>query len=307
MPETYSSISPDALKAALSDGKEIALLDVREHGQYGEGHPFFSVNCPFSSLEVQAPLLVPCLSSRVVVFDDDGEGTACRAASRLTAIGYTDVNVLDGGALGWAAAGYELFKGVNVPSKAFGEMVEHEMGTPSLSAEELKGLIDAGEDMVVLDGRTRGEYARMNIPTARSCPNAELGYRIDGIAPSPDTRIVINCAGRTRSIIGAQTLINLGVPNPVMALRNGTQGWQLAGLTLENGSVPEEISNLGDEDLARVRARAKRFAEENDVPRIGIATLAEWQGDAGLVENGAQRHKDQVERTALQEQRDGGY
>jgi hypothetical protein len=31
----------------------------------------------------------------------------------------------------------------------------------------------------------------------------------------------VNCAGRTRSIIGTQSLINAGVPNPVTALRNG--------------------------------------------------------------------------------------
>ena len=65
-------------------------------------------------------------------------------------------------------------------------------------------------------------------------PGAELVLRVHDIAPSPDTLIVVNCAGRTRSIIGAQSLINAGVPNKVVALRNGTMGWHLAGLDLRS-------------------------------------------------------------------------
>ena len=53
--------------------------------------------------------------------------------------------------------------------------------------------------------------------------------------PSPDTLVVVSCAGRTRGIIGAQSLINAGVPNRVMSLAGGTQGWRLAGLELESG------------------------------------------------------------------------
>ena len=55
-------------------------------------------------------------------------------------------------------------------------------------------------------------------------------------APDPDTTIIVNCAGRTRSIIGTQSLINAGVPNKVRALRNGTIGWTLARHTLDHGA-----------------------------------------------------------------------
>ncbi|MGD1877075.1 MAG: rhodanese-like domain-containing protein [Kiloniellaceae bacterium] len=281
MSNLTQSISPQQLKSALSDGHEIALLDVREHGQYGEGHPFFSVNCPFSSLEYQAPLLVPCRATRVVVFDDEDEGVARRAAESLRALGYGNLSVLDGGAQGWKAAGFELFKGVNVPSKAFGEMVEHDMGTPSVSAKELNEMIRRGENIVILDGRSPGEYTRMNIPTARSCPNAELGYRIDGLAPDPDTKVIINCAGRTRSIIGAQTLISLGIANRVAALRNGTQGWQLSDLTLDYSNSPDPHPPLGARDLAKVRARAAAFARANGVPFVSPETLENWRADEG--------------------------
>ncbi|MET3926666.1 rhodanese-like domain-containing protein [Devosia sp. 2618] len=279
MPATHAYISPTGLKTALSDGGEIALLDVREHGQYGEGHPFFSVNCPFSTLEYQVQGLVPSIRSRVVVFDQSGDGIASRAADHLATLGYQNVRILDGGAAGWAAAGFELFKGVNVPSKAFGEIVENAMQTPSVSADELSSMIKAGENMVILDGRPPEEYARMNIPTALSCPNAELGYRVDSLLKDDTTKIVINCAGRTRSIIGAQTLINLGLRNPIFALRNGTQGWQLSGLTLDYGSTPDESKPLAAQQLEHVRARAVAFGNANGVPRISMDMLKFWTAE----------------------------
>ena len=122
-----------------------------------------------------------------------------------------------------------------MPSKAFGEFVEHESGTPSISADELDALMQSGADMVVLDSRPFDEYSRVSIPTGVNVPGAELVLRVHDIAPKPETLVVVNCAGRTRSIIGAQSLINAGVPNKVVALRNGTMGWNLAGFTPDSG------------------------------------------------------------------------
>ena len=114
---------------------------------------------------------------------------------------------------------------MNTPSKAFGELVEARRHTPSLDAVEVKALLDAHADVVVLDARRFEEYRTMSIPTALSVPGAELVYRVQAAAPSPSSLVVVNCAGRTRSIIGAQSLVNAGIPNRVAALRNGTIGW----------------------------------------------------------------------------------
>lgn len=273
---TVKMMSPEAVKAALSDGGEIGLLDVREHGQYGEGHPFFSVNCPFSRLELLVPRLAPSRAARLVVFDD-GDDVAPRAATVLDDMGYRDVSILEGGAPAWARAGYALFKGVNVPSKAYGEMVEHDMGTPHVTAEELDALIRDGENMVVLDGRTPGEYSTMNIPGAKSCPNAELGIRIDRFAPDPSTRVVINCAGRTRSIIGAQTLRSLGISNPVYALKNGSQGWQLAGLKLEYNTPSNQLPAPVDDEI--VSRRRRSFIEANALPLVTRDVEQSWMAE----------------------------
>ncbi|HEX9685867.1 MAG TPA: rhodanese-like domain-containing protein, partial [Burkholderiales bacterium] len=219
------SVTARQLKAMLRDGGEIAVLDVREAGQFGESHLLLATPLPYSRLELHAGALVPRTSTRVIVCDDGVLGVAGRAARRLGALGYTDVSVLDGGTRGWAAAGYGLFAGVNVPSKAFGELVEHACHTPRVTVRELARMRAAGEDVVILDGRPWAEYQKMSIPGGICCPNAELPYRLSGMVTNPKTRIVVNCAGRTRSIIGAQTLINFGIPNPVAALENGTQGW----------------------------------------------------------------------------------
>ena len=143
--------------------------------------------------------------------------------------------MLDGGTKAWEAAGYELFSGVNVPSKAFGEWVEHHYGTESVDPPELKSWIDRGQNIVVLDSRTHEEFVRMSIPTGISVPGGELVYRIGDIAPDPKTLVVVNCAGRTRSIMGAESLRRAGIPNKVVALRNGTMGWELAGFRCDRG------------------------------------------------------------------------
>lgn len=266
------------LKAALHDGGEIALLDVREHGQYGWSHLFYAVPLPYSRLELDIERLVPNKAARVVVYDDGLSTVAARAAARARAIGYRNVLVLDGGVAAWAAAGYELFAGVNVVSKTFGEVVEHELDTPSISAEELQAALARGEDLVVVDGRPVDEYRKMNIPGAICCPNGELVHRIRSIAPDPKTRIVVNCAGRTRSIIGAQTLRDVGVPNPVVALRNGTQGWRLAGFDLEHGSdrlYPEAVD--GNDEAADWLVG---FAAVNGITFISPEVAGAWLRDA---------------------------
>ena len=260
----------------LHDGREIALLDAREAGQFGESHLLLATPLPYSRLELDAAALVPRVSTRVVVCDDGVLGVARRAARRLEAMGYTDVSVLGGGTREWAAAGYGLFAGVNVPSKAFGELVEHACHTPRVTVEELARMRAAGEDFVILDGRPWTEYQKMNIPGGICCPNAELPYRLPGIVRNPNTRIVVNCAGRTRSIIGAQTLINFGVPNPVAALENGTQGWVLADFELERGASRKYPDAVEKSALPALRASARKLMERFGVGSASAAQVRAW-------------------------------
>lgn len=280
-PDAVDFIEAAALKKELASGQELALVDVREQGQYGEGHPFHAVPLAYSRLELDAGRLIPNFAVSIVLLDDGGGHTlGLRAASRLQAMGYQQVRVLKDGASGWRAAGYTLFKGVHVPSKTFGELVETNCHTPRISPEALKFMMARGDDVVVLDGRSRSEYAKMNIPGAVCCPNAELAYRLHRLAPDKRTTVVVNCAGRTRSIIGAQSLINLGAGHPVFALENGTQGWYLKDYPLErNGRRFYPEVSATDSPLEAVRQKAAVLAQACGVKTATADQLRRWRHD----------------------------
>ena len=120
----------------LHDGGEIALLDIREAGQFGEAHPLFATPCPYSRLEILAPRLVPRRTAPVLLLDA-GDDVAERAAKRLEALGYTDVSIIAGGMPAWAAAGFPVYKGVNVPSKTLGELAEQIWHPSMITPEQL--------------------------------------------------------------------------------------------------------------------------------------------------------------------------
>jgi rhodanese-related sulfurtransferase len=264
-------VSPTALRGMLDDGSELALIDVRQELIFSQGHLLLARSAPLSRLELKFAALVPRRSTRIVLCDDN-DGLVERAAAVLARNGYSDLRILAGGVGAWAAAGFELFTGVNVPSKAFGEFIEHEDGTPSIAADELARLIGKDTDLVILDSRPFDEYARVSIPGATNVPGAELVLRARDLAPSPDTMVVVNCAGRTRSIIGAQSLINAGLPNKVVALRNGTMGWNLAGLTCDSGKS-RRAPQVTREQLAWAKSAAQRVAQACGVERIDRARL----------------------------------
>lgn len=258
--------------------REVALLDLREEDPFAKDHPLFAAQLPLSRLELEILDRVPRRSTKIVLYDND-EGLVPKAAERLRKLGYTQVSALAGGLNGWRQAGYELFQDVNSASKAFGELVESRRHTPSVPAPEAKALIEQETNLVVLDARRFEEYQTMSIPRGVSVPGAELVLRAREIAPDPSTTIIVNCAGRTRSIIGAQSLINAGLPNRVFALRNGTIGWTLAGQNLEHGQAgrfPEVSVDRETEARAAARAVSYRAGVKRLDPR-GLEILARDQ------------------------------
>ncbi len=266
-----AAVSAAALRGMLEDGGELALIDVREELIYSQGHLLLARSAPLSRLELTFAQLVPRRTTRIVLCDG-ADGLAERAAAVLAANGYCDLRILAGGLAAWAAAGFELFTGVNVPSKAFGEFIEHEDGTPSIGAEELARLTGSAADLVILDSRPFDEYARISIPGATNVPGAELVLRARELAPSAGPVVVVNCAGRTRSIIGAQSLINAGLPNKVVALRNGTMGWSLAGLTCDRGKN-RRVPGVSRQHLAWAKDAARRVARAAGAVTIDRAKL----------------------------------
>ncbi|HVR54775.1 MAG TPA: rhodanese-like domain-containing protein [Pseudorhodoferax sp.] len=273
------ALTPQQLRQWIHDGQELAILDVREEGVFARGHLLLAGNAPLWRLDAVLPRLVPRLGTRVVLVDGDGTLLA-RAVQRLQRdFGYTQVRWLAGGTAAWQAAGLEVFSGINLLSKAFGEVIEHALDTPRIEATELRERLERGDDLVVVDGRTPEEFRNFSIPGARSLPNGELLYRIAELAPNPDTLVVVNCAGRTRSILGAQTLIDAGIPNPVVALKDGTMAWLQHGLALRHGAT-DALPEPSAAGLAAARTRAAAVAQRAGVAGIDAAQLAAWRADS---------------------------
>jgi rhodanese-related sulfurtransferase len=254
---TAPTITPSQVRTALLLRDEIALLDVRHEAAFATGHPLFAANMAADRIALEAEIRLPRKDALIVVYDA-GEGLVPAAADRLAALGYSNVHALEGGLQGWQAAGYELFQDVNSYAKAFGELVEHRRHTPSLAAEDVASLIASKANIRILDVRRFDEYTTMNIPGSISVPGGELVLRAGEAAPDPDTTIIVNCAGRTRSIIGTQSLINAGIANKVVALRNGTIGWTLAKQDLEHGAIRRSAIGAPDDPQANARDVAYR-------------------------------------------------
>lgn len=265
-----TSITPQDIRAALSLRQEIALLDVRQEADFATGHPLFAANMAADRITLETAVGLPRNDVPIVLYDND-EGLVPTASAQLTALGYTNVCALKGGLAAWRSAGYEIFQDVNSYAKAFGELVEARRHTPSLGADEVASLIENKANIAILDVRRFDEYATMNIPGSVSVPGAELVLRAGLAAPNPDTTIIVNCAGRTRSIIGTQSLINAGLPNKVRALRNGTIGWTLARHSLEHGA--SRRGGIGLFEGAKANARDVAY-------RTGVRHLTQSEAAA---------------------------
>ena len=161
-----------------------------------------------------------------------------------------------------------------MPSKKFGERVYEQQDVPEVTADELKHWMSDGRELLLLDSRTPEEHRAVTIPGSRSVPGGELALRIHDLEHGPNTTVVVHCAGRTRSIVGARALLDVGIEN-VFALRNGTMGWKMAGLDLEEGSDRVGLPNPSSDGRLRASARAMQLAAEHDVRLISPAELRE--------------------------------
>ena len=268
------AITAAQLAQLFKGTKQFALVDVREPGEYNASHIPGSTLIPRRMLEFNLPAAVPHPRTMLVLCDDDARRVA-RAVETAEAMGFSNVAWLEGGVNRWMSLDFPTEWGVNVPSKDFGEKVEVVHHVPEIDAIELKARMDRGEKMVILDTRTPEEYRRFCIPGGQSLPGGELALRITDVTADldPDTTVVVNCAGRTRSIIGTRVLQRMGLDRDVVGLKNGTSGWVLAGYELESGADRDLLPQVSDEGRAAAEAYADRCAAEDGVRFLDIAGL----------------------------------
>ena len=262
-------ITAAMLHRMIQDGRELAVLDLRPAQAHCEaGHPLVATSLPLDRLADELVHRIPNRQTRIVLFDDDDR--VAQAKAILARAGYAQPFHLSGGPAAWTAAGYLVFEGINVPAKAFGEHLEQASHTPVITPNQLAAWQAERRPMLLVDCRTQAEHRRMTIAGSVNLPGAESLTRVRGLAPDSSTPIVVHCAGRTRGLVAAQTLIDAGCPNPVLALENGLIGWLLAGQTMEVGGGRPVPAAIG-EPLA---------GPQSSVPHIDAATLEHWLNDS---------------------------
>lgn len=220
-------IEASELVGRYTRGEEVAIIDVREQWDFCRGHALLASSCPLSSLELSINQLVPRKSAPIVVMDDgspEPDALSRRAATVLASLGFGEVSILQGGVAGWMSAGYALFTGIHAFSKLLGEVVDHTCRPPVITPDEFCA---AEPGVLLIDVRPGEEYARSTVPGSINIPAGELSRTIPRVA-NDETPLVLHCGGRTRGIIAAQTLREMGVPNPIGVLENGTIGWRLS-------------------------------------------------------------------------------
>jgi rhodanese-related sulfurtransferase len=271
-------LSVQKIKSMIGKQVEYALIDVREQEEFSKEHQLLSCCIPYSRIELSIERLVPSKKTPVILTDSGSNVfmRSDRAARAVEALGYTKVYIQKNGLKAWVEAGYETFEGVNTLSKAFGELVAETCNTPLTKPEELYAMLKQDKDVVILDCRPYSEYNNMCIPDGKNAPGAELVYRVLDQAPNPETPVIVNCAGRTRSLIGVQSLINANIPNPVSALKGGTMGWELAGLKLEYGQI-RYTDFPSDESIKLACERAAIVSEKAGVKYVDLQTLKQWE------------------------------
>jgi len=270
-------ISPADAAKLLEDGKEVALLDVREIMRFGKGHVLRATNLPLSRLEFSIRDVVPRLTTRILLMDAD-DGRAALAAGRIEAMGYSDIAIVAGGAPGWEASGLPLFPEIEVPTKGFGAFARINGKPNFISPNELKAALESDEDWVVLDSRPSPEYQAGNIPGSIDAPGADVLRWFDDLVPDPNTKVCVNCMSATRGILGGLSLVAAGVPNEVRVLHHGTRGWLLDGHELERGA-DRFVGPISAGAQAAARQRAEGIAARANLTRVDRTDLENWRAE----------------------------
>jgi rhodanese-related sulfurtransferase len=273
-------ISIEIFETWLADGKELAVLDIRNAEDVGYASPLFATNLPADRLAEEIGRFIPRKLVRTVLIDD-GAGAARRSAADLEAQGWAHVVALEGGIPAWVAKhGKDGGPTFDTPGVDFTLAIQREKGTPAITAVELDRLRREGGDVIIIDTRTIPEFARDHVPGAVAVPGAELLLRFKDVVPSAQTRVVVSCAGLPRAILGAQTLIDARVPNAVSFLHDGTKAWTAAGLELETGTT-KAYPDASAEAREFAQVAISNLAADDRIQQIDLRTARLWSQDQG--------------------------
>ncbi|HJY81348.1 MAG TPA: rhodanese-like domain-containing protein [Candidatus Binatia bacterium] len=278
-----TTISAPTLKTLMEGDTLYAVLDVRDWGEFTLEQIPRANSLPRGHLEKYITVLVPKKDVHVILYCDTGQ-RSIRAAATLESLGYTNVSVLAAGLQSWKAADYETIHGWSLRGKEYGERLQVEEGIPDLTVEDLHAHLARGEKLYILDTRTESEFLTSHLPGAYSVPGGQLALTVTDIVQDRPIPIVTNCAGRTRSLLGAHLLRRMRFPQ-VYALKGGTGAWRIAGYGNELESGPgttiTPVSSAAGQ-VAGVRF-AERVATEDQLPFMSPWELKTRQEQSELL------------------------
>ncbi|MFK7989996.1 MAG: molybdopterin-synthase adenylyltransferase MoeB [Sandaracinaceae bacterium] len=141
-------------------------------------------------------------------------------------------------------------------AKTYSDLLQEvKSGVTTVSLEDLKSRMDAGEALTLVDVREKDEYRQGFIPGAVHIPRGFLEMQAEGKLPDKAATIVLYCAGGTRSAFAAHTLAGIGYEN-VESANPGFGRWKDVGFPTER---PPELST----------AQLERYSRHLLLPEVG--------------------------------------
>ena len=104
---------------------------------------------------------------------------------------------------------------------------------PETTATELKGRLERGDDIQIIDVREPHEYEIARIPQTKLIPLGQVVNRMAEI--DPDRETVVHCKGGVRSAKAIEALKRAGFPGKLINLKGGITAWS----TEVDPSVPK--------------------------------------------------------------------
>lgn len=219
IPEGWMAVGDiTAFKDAIGVGA--FLIDVREAGEYSEGHIEGAINIPIRELGANLDKIPT--DRQVFVYCASGHRAAI-AGSALQMLGYDNVLIFPPSWKGWVAAEEpvstdevmaETFAVPDFDPALVAEVDGFLSGIPEgfLSAGDVakvREAIDAG--VFLLDVRTPEEFAKGHLPGAVNVSLRELTSGLDMIPT--DNAVIVYCGSGHRAALAAPVLHMLGFDN----------------------------------------------------------------------------------------------
>jgi len=204
----YLATRPQFVKEAYVD-KDIpaVIVDVRSPDEAKSGHIKGAVGMPAATVKSQLKTFPPAkLQAPIIVYDGRGSAESVAVARELIKSGQTNVQVVEGGLLGWQAAGYAVESGVPALTKV---AYAPKPRPGAIAVDEFNKLArNTPVDVLILDVRNQDEANAGMIKGAMLIPDEDLAARMAEVPK--DKRVIAHCSTGIRAEMAYHKLKDAG-------------------------------------------------------------------------------------------------